>query len=103
MIQQSPELRLIYDDRDKEAKDKFSIVKDAHAEGLAEGEARGEAKGRIEGEARGESKGKLIGRIQILEQSLTLPATDEATLSSMDETKLASLSSDLQQRLQARG
>jgi len=95
MIQQSPELRLIYDDREKEAKDQFSLAIDARAEGLAEGEARGEA--------RGESKGKLIGRIQILEQLLTLPATDEAMLSGMEETKLSSLSSDLQQRLQARG
>jgi len=90
MISHSPDLRLIYDDRAKEAKDKFSIVKDARAEGLAEGEARGE------------SKGKLIGRIQLLEQLLTLPETEEAALSAMDETKLASLASDLQQQLQSR-
>jgi len=40
MISHSPELRLIYDDRAKEAKDKFSFVKDARAEGLAEGELK---------------------------------------------------------------
>jgi len=95
MIQQSPELRLIYDDRAKEAKDKFSLTIDARAEGLAEG--------KIEGLAEGESKGKLIGRIQLLEQLLTLPKTEEATLSGMAESKLASLASDLQQRLQTRG
>jgi len=94
MIQHSPELRLIYDDRAKEAKDRFSIVKDARAEGKIEGFA--------EGEARGEAKGRLIGRIQILEQLLTLPETTEATLSGLDESKLISLASDLQQRLQNR-
>jgi len=103
MIQQSPELRLIYDDREKEAKDQFSIVKDAFVEGETRGKIEGLAEGEARGEARGESKGKLIGRIQLLEQLLTLPATDEATLSGMDEPKLASLSRDLQQRLQARG
>jgi len=91
MIQQSPELRLIYNDSAKEAKDRFSIVKDARAEG------------KIEGKVEGKAEGKLIGRIQLLEQLLTLPGADEATLSKMDESKLTSLASDLQQRLQNRG
>jgi len=99
MISHSPELRLIYDDREKEAKDNFSIVKDARAEGKIEGLVEGELKGRVEGEA----KGKLIGRIQLLEQLLTLPETGEAALSGMDESKLTNLASDLQQRLQNRG
>jgi len=106
MISHSPDLRLIYDDRAKEAKDKFSFVKDARAEarvkGRAEGRAEGHVEGLAEGRVEGESKGKLIGRIQLLEQLLTLPVTEGAMLFAMEEAELTSLASDLQQQLQSR-
>jgi len=90
MIAREPNLRLLYDDRAKEEKDQFSFVKDARAEGKAEGIAEGEA------------RGKLIGRIQILQQLLAIAQTDDASLSGKDDDSLASLASDLQQRLQGR-
>ena len=87
MITHSPELRLIYDDRAKEEKDKFSFVKDARAEGIAEGEARG----------------KLVGRIQLLQQLLGVTEPDEATLTTMSETELGKLAVDFGQRFKNLG
>ncbi len=90
MIARSPDLRLIYDDRAKEEKDRFSLVKDARAEG------------RVEGRVEGEARGKLMGQVQMFERLLGLPATEEAVLSGMSQTELAALVSDLEQRFRNR-
>ena len=90
MIAREPDLRLIYDDRANEEKDKFSFLKDARAEGRAEGKAEGRA------------ESKLIGRVQLLQQLLDISEPNEASLSAMDERSLADLANDLYQRLQNR-
>ena len=82
MIAKSPELRLIYDDRAKEAKDRFSEIKDA------------EAKGREEGIERG----KLVGRVQTLQEVVGDPVTDESTLADHDLEALRRLVTELRQR-----
>ena len=69
MIIEDPKLRMMYEDRVKEAKDKSSFIQDARAEG----EARGKAEGRAEG--------KLVGQVQASERFLGLAVTDDAVLS----------------------
>ena len=90
MISRSDELRLIYDDHAKAAKDQFSALKDARAEG----EARGKAEGRAEGER--------IGRIRTLQQILGNAATDTTELAALSVEDLDSLAGELQKRLQDR-
>ena len=87
MITRSPELRLIYDDRAKEEKDKFSFVKDAKAEAKAEGRA----------------EGKLVGRIQLLQQLLDVADPDEAALLAMNELELKQVAIDLEKRFEKLG
>jgi len=80
MITRSPDLRLIYDDRAKEEKDKFSFIKDARTEAKAEG--------------------KLIGRIQRLQQLLGTEQPNETSLSAMDSSQLKKLAEELQLRFE---
>ena len=94
MIARSPDLRLVYDDRAKEEKDKSAFHIDALEQGRAEG--------RAEGEALGTSQGKLIGRIQLLQQILSIEQISDADLSKMDLESLKSLSDELQTQLDQR-
>ncbi len=111
MIARNPELRLKYDDRAKEEKDRFSMLKDERAAGRLEGEALGEARGEAKGEARGkligraegESRGKLIGQVQAYERVLGLAVSDESRLSEMELAALSNLVSDLEQQIGKRG
>lgn len=50
MITRNPDLRLVYDDRAKEERDRLALRVDTFAEGLAEGLAGG----------------KLVGQVQLL-------------------------------------
>lgn len=79
MIAKSPELRLIYDDRAKEAKDRYSELKDA------------------------EARGKLIGRIQTLQELVSDTISDDATLSSQTSESLEKMIRELKLRLVKRG
>ncbi|MCA9135743.1 MAG: Rpn family recombination-promoting nuclease/putative transposase [Planctomycetales bacterium] len=83
MIAKSPELRLIYDDRAKEAKDRFSEIKDA--------------------EAKGAERGKLIGRIQTLQEVVGDPVVDESDLADHDLESLRQIVSELRLRFGKRG
>ena len=106
MITDDPELRVMYEDRLKEARDKSSLVQDALAEGERRGErrgeARGEARGKAEGRAEGEAKGKLVGQVQASERFLGLAVTDDAVLSAMKLEVLARLASDLEQQFKGK-
>ncbi len=90
MIIEDPKLRMMYEDRVKEAKDKSSFIQDARAEG----EARGKAEGRAEG--------KLVGQVQASERFLGLAVTDDAVLSAMKPEALARLASDLEQQFKGK-
>lgn len=79
MIAKSPELRLIYDDRAKEAKDRFSELKDAKA------------------------RGKLIGQVQTLQEVVGDRVADESTLADQDIESLLRIVSGLRQRFGERG
>ena len=68
MIDKSPELRLIYDDRAKEEKDRYSLLKDARAEAL--------------------ELGRLIEGIQRLQQFLGDPVSLDAELSTLERETL---------------
>lgn len=83
MIARNPELRLLYDDRAKEAKDRFSEIKDARAEG----------------ERIGKAEGERIGRIRTLEELLGLPISDQDSLSQLALSDLDKLAADLKQKL----
>jgi predicted transposase/invertase (TIGR01784 family) len=72
MIAKSPELRLIYDDRAKEAKDRFSEIKDA------------------------ETRAKLVGQIQVLQRLLGEPESTEGALAEMELASLSQLATDLE-------
>lgn len=87
MIAKSPELRLLYDDRAKEAKDRYSEIKDAEKRG----------------EARGEAKGELRGQIQMLQRFLKVPASSLEDLATMPMEELKSLLADLERRFKERG
>lgn len=85
MIARSPELRLLYDDRAKEAKDRFSEIKDAMAEGQRLGKA--------------ESKAESI---QALERLLDLPISEKETLTQLSLSDLDKLAADLMLSLKNR-
>ncbi|KAA1257761.1 PD-(D/E)XK nuclease family transposase [Rubripirellula obstinata] len=87
MIARDDELRYRYADRAKEAKDRFSFLKDARDAAMAKGLEQGEA------------RGKLIGRIQLTQRLLKMPAADDASLKVMETKELETLASDLETRL----
>ncbi|MCA9136005.1 MAG: Rpn family recombination-promoting nuclease/putative transposase [Planctomycetales bacterium] len=74
MIAKSPELRLIYDDRAKEAKDRFSEIRDA------------------------EARAKLVGQIQVLQRILGDSQLTDESLAEKDLASLTKLASDLESR-----
>ena len=74
MIAKSPELRLIYDDRAKEAKDRFSEIRDA------------------------EVRANIIGRIQLLQELLGEAPFTKEDLSSHEQTELVRICSQLKSR-----
>lgn len=78
MIAKSPELRLIYDDRAKEAKDRFSELKDA------------------------EERGKIIGQIQFAQRLLDEQVTADSDLRLMETNQLTCKLADLEARLRNR-
>ncbi len=94
MISREPDLRLIYDDRAKEEKDRFSFVKDARAEGRVEGLAKGREEGL--------EKGKLTGNIQMLQNLLGEPVASDAELTDLDNKTLRAQIHLLQSRLRSR-
>ena len=91
MIAKSPELRLLYDDRAKEAKDRYSEIKDAKAQGRAEG--------RAEGHTEGQRNGMLIGQIQVFARLLGKSITE---LESKSTDELAKLLADLERQFEER-
>ena len=90
MITDDPELRVMYEDRLKEARDKSSFIQDARAEG--------EARGREEGKA----EGKLVGQVQAFERFLGLAVTDDSVLSAMKADSLSRLARDLEQQFKGK-
>ncbi len=86
MISREPELRLIYDDRAKEEKDKFSFVKDAREEGRVEGR----------------EEGKLNGIIQTLQAILGDAVSTDAELANVDHEALNAQIQSLQSRMRSR-
>lgn len=75
MIANSPELRLIYDDRAKEAKDRYSEIRDA------------------------EARAKLVGQIQVLQRILGDSQLTDESLAEKDLSALTKLASDLESRV----
>jgi len=78
MIARSPNLRVLYDDQAKAELDRLSELKGAREEGEA------------------------IGRINLLEELLGLPATDESDLADRTLPELQALVDDLRGRLSKR-
>lgn len=91
MIAKSPELRLIYDDRAKEAKDRFSDLKDARTQGLSEGLAEGR------------DQGKLIGQIQAFLLLLGEEQLSDERLAEMDPEALRGSADEFRKRIVRRG
>ncbi|WP_182865205.1 Rpn family recombination-promoting nuclease/putative transposase [Stieleria mannarensis] len=79
MIAKSPELRLIYDDRAKEAKDRFSELEDA------------------------KTQGKLIGQIQFAQRMLGKNVAADSELGSCEISNLRRILADLESQFPNRG
>ena len=79
MIAKSPELRLIYDDRAKEAKDRFSELEDA------------------------KTQGKLIGQIQFAQRMLGKNVAADSELGSFEISNLRRILADLESQFPNRG
>lgn len=77
MIAKSPELRLIYDDRAKEAKDRYSEVRDA------------------------EAKGELVGEIRGIQRALRLSQTDRTVLMELSINALSKILNDLNAQIES--
>ena len=80
---QTKELRMLYDAREKKRRDYESIITEKYQEGRQEG--------RHEGEFR--------GKISVIEQLLHLPETSKAALDEKSVEELQSLLTNLQKRL----
>jgi hypothetical protein len=94
MIARNPEQRLAYDARLKFQRDEAARLEFARLEG--------ERIGREQGQVVGREEGALIGKIQLLEELLFLPPSDEQSLAAMDQEKLAARVEALQRQLRER-
>ena len=109
-MSRSPEERTAYDARLKSLRDDAARLEFARMEGERVGIERGWERGREEGLEqgleqgleRGKELGALIGKVQLLEQLLNLPQSDERSLSKLAPAELTARMSELQRKLQSR-
>jgi flagellar biosynthesis/type III secretory pathway protein FliH len=84
----------MYDSREKALLDYESGLMDAREKGREEGQAIGESIGL--------KKGQAMGRIQLLQDLLTIPVTSDKSLRSLSLEELASMVEELQAKLRLR-
>ena len=122
MITRSPQEQLAYDARLKFLRDETTKLESARLEGeriglargmergleqglekgLEQGLRRGLTKGREEGLEQGKEIGSLVGKIQLLEQLLNLPSSDEQSLLQLEPAALAERLGELQRKIKLR-
>jgi predicted transposase/invertase (TIGR01784 family) len=110
MIARNPEQRLAYDARLKFQRDEAARLEFARLEGERMGREQGEAvgremgreEGREEGREVGREEGALIGKIQLLEELLSLPLSDDHSLAKLNPQELAARVESLQRMLRER-
>jgi flagellar biosynthesis/type III secretory pathway protein FliH len=95
MINQTPEQLQEYRARMKFQLDETARLAYARQEGLREGEAKGLREG--------VQKGELLGRIEILQELLSLSQPTREELSTYELSQLSDLAIQLQQQLSRRG
>jgi flagellar biosynthesis/type III secretory pathway protein FliH len=103
MINQTPEQLQEYRARMKFQLDETARLAYARQEGLREGEAKGLREGEAKGLREGVQKGELLGRIEILQELLSLSQPTREELSTYELSQLSDLAKQLQQQLSRRG